>query len=186
MTSLLGAYGSHGKKYFTYGKITARIKMSNGYGSWLAFWMLGENDGEVGWPACGEIDILEHNNSDSFIYNTLHWNQNGSSAPLSADAHTDSGLSITSSTPEAAYLDVSEWHEYTCVWTSSSIKMYIDEVQVFEYAIDTTKTGMDAFHKPFYVIFNFAMGGDMPQVSDSSQFTKLPWQMYVDYVRLYQ
>ena len=189
-----GRINSQDKKYFTYGKLTARIKMSNGYGSWPAFWLLGNNndtkegDKTISWPGCGEIDIMEHNNSDSFIYNTLHWNKFGYDWQWEAnvDPHVSSGETITSTTPEVTFIDVSEWHTYTCEWTSSCIKMYVDDVQTFEMTIPATTTGLEAFHKPFYVIFNFAMGGAMPQVYDENNFTNLPWQMYVDYIRLYQ
>lgn len=176
---------SKSKKYFTYGKLTAKIKMSNGHGSWPAFWLLGQNDGTNLWPRCGEIDIMEHNNSDTFIYNTLHWNGDGWEAGKNA-SHKDSGTTRTDNVKGIECIDVSEWHEYSCVWTTNSIKMYVDDVQTFEMPITDTGRGLEAFHKPFYIIFNFAMGGDMPKEFDSAEFTGIPWQMCVDYVRLYQ
>ena len=61
------------KKEFTYGRIEARIKMPVGQGFWPAFWMLGADINTVNWPACGETDIMEHINTDSTIYGTIHW-----------------------------------------------------------------------------------------------------------------
>ena len=66
-----------GKREFLYGKIEARIKIPVGQGLWPAFWMLGANIDQVDWPACGEIDIMEHINTDSLLYGTLHWDNNG-------------------------------------------------------------------------------------------------------------
>lgn len=175
---------SQDKKYFTYGKLTARIKMSNGHGSWPAFWMLGQNIGTNEWPRCGEIDIMEHANSDTYIYNTLHWNTAGWQSGAAA-THAYYGTK-THETAEVAAMDVSEWHEYTCVWTESNIKMYVDGVQTFVMSIAGSDEGIAAFHKPFFVLFNFAMGGDFMGEYNSSTFTNLPWQMYVDYIRLYQ
>src|SRR6478752_295275 len=68
---------TQGKKEFFYGRIEARIKMPVGKGFWPAFWMLGANINTVNWPACGEIDIMEHINDDSLIYGTAHWDNNG-------------------------------------------------------------------------------------------------------------
>lgn len=175
---------SQDKKYFTYGKLTARIKMSNGHGSWPAFWMLGQNIGTNEWPRCGEIDIMEHANSDTYIYNTLHWNTAGWQSGAAA-THAYYGTK-THETAQVAVMDVSEWHEYTCVWTESSIKMYVDGVQTFVMSIAGSDAGIAAFHKPFFVLFNFAMGGDFMGEYNPGTFTNLPWQMYVDYIRLYQ
>ena len=66
-----------GKREFLYGKIEARIKIPVGQGLWPAFWMLGANIDQVDWPACGEIDIMEHINTDSLLYGTTHWDNNG-------------------------------------------------------------------------------------------------------------
>ena len=61
------------KKSWTYGKIDARIKLPEGQGMWPAFWMLGQNINTVGWPKCGEIDIMEHINNEDLLHGTLHW-----------------------------------------------------------------------------------------------------------------
>lgn len=156
---------TQGKKEFLYGKIEARIKLPVGQGFWPAFWMLGSNINTTGWPACGETDIMEHINTDSLIYGTLHWDNNG---------HVQDGDKTTSS-PSA-------YHVYSIEWDSASIKWFIDSVQYHE--VNITANSTEEFHKPFFILLNFAVGGDWPgQTIDDSL---LPAKMYVDYVRVYQ
>lgn len=156
---------TQGKKEFTYGKIEARIKLPVGQGFWPAFWMLGSNITSVGWPVCGETDIMEHINADSMIYGTLHWNNNG---------HVQDGGN-TSSSP-------SEYHVYSIEWTVQSIKFYVDSIKYHETFLNAA--GTDAFHNPSFILLNFALGGNWPgQTIDDSL---LPAKMYVDYVRVYQ
>jgi beta-glucanase (GH16 family) len=156
-----------GKREFTYGKIEASIKMPVGQGLWPAFWMLGSNISSVNWPTCGEIDIMEHINVDSVIYGTMHWNNNG---------HVSSGDKTTSS-PSA-------YHVYSIEWDAAAIKWYIDGVKYFESNILNNINNTEAFHKDFFILLNFAVGGNWPgQTIDDSKF---PASMYVDYVRVYQ
>jgi beta-glucanase (GH16 family) len=156
---------TQGKREFTYGKVEARIKLPVGQGLWPAFWMLGSNINTVGWPACGETDIMEHINTDSLIYGTIHWDNNG---------HVQDGGNKASSP--------SEYHVYSVEWTNSSIKWSIDSVEYHESSITTNST--DEFHHPFFIILNLAVGGNWPgqQIDDS----KMPAKMYVDWVRVYQ
>jgi len=156
---------TQGKKEFTYGKVEARMKMPVGQGFWPAFWMLGSNISSVGWPVCGETDIMEHINTDSTVYGTLHWNNNG---------HVQDGGN-TNSSP-------SDYHVYSIEWTVKSIKFYVDSVQYHETLLNAG--GTDAFHNSFFILLNFAVGGDWPgQTIDDSL---LPAKMYVDYVKVYQ
>lgn len=156
---------TQGKKEFEYGKIEARIKIPVGQGFWPAFWMLGSNINSVGWPKCGETDIMEHINTDSLIYGTLHWDNNG---------HVQSGDTITS-TPSA-------YHVYSIEWDKNSIKWFVDSVQYHE--VNITNNSTEEFHQPFFILLNFAVGGDWPgQTIDDNL---LPAKMYVDYVRVYQ
>jgi beta-glucanase (GH16 family) len=156
---------TQGKKEFEYGRIEARIKLPVAQGLWPAFWLLGANINTVGWPACGETDIMEHINTDSLIYGTIHWDNNG---------HVQDGGNTASS--PAAY------HVYSVEWTATTIKWYIDSVQYHESNIVTDNT--EEFHLPFFIILNLAVGGNWPgQIIDDSL---LPAKMYVDYVRVYQ
>ena len=155
------------KHEFLYGKIEARIKIPVGQGLWPAFWMLGSNINTVDWPACGETDIMEHINTDSLMYGTLHWDNNG---------HVQSGDTLTS-TP-------SDYHIYGIEWDSASIRWYLDGVKYHEVNILNGINSTDEFHHPFYLLLNLALGGDWPgQTIDDS---KIPAKMYVDYVRVYK
>jgi beta-glucanase (GH16 family) len=156
---------TQGKKELLYGKIEARIKIPAGQGFWPAFWMLGSNINTVNWPACGETDIMEHINTDSLIYGTIHWDNNG---------HVQDGGN-TASSP-------STYHVYSIEWDSSSIKWFIDSVQYHEASITNNST--EEFHLPFFILLNFAVGGNWPgQTIDDNL---LPAKMYIDYVRVYQ
>ena len=158
---------TQGKKEFTYGKIEARIKLTVGQGLWPAFWMLGANIKAVNWPQCGETDIMEHINADSIVYGTIHWDNNG---------HVQDGKS-TSTTP-------SDYHIYAVEWDSASIKWLVDGNVYHQSNILNNINGTDEFHKPFFILLNFAVGGNWPgQVIDES---KLPAKMYIDYVRVYK
>ncbi len=152
----------------TYGKIEARIKLPTGAGLWPAFWMLGSDISIVSWPVCGEIDIMEHINSDSLIYGTMHWASGGQAASY--------GLNMAS-TP-------SQWHIYSVTWDTNSIKWYVDNNLYVTGNIANNINSTNAFHNPFFIILNLAVGGDWPGAYVDPG--KLPATMLVDYVRVYQ
>lgn len=156
-----------GKHEFLYGKIEGRIKIPVGQGLWPAFWTLGANIDSVDWPKCGEIDIMEHINTDSLIYGTPHWDNNG---------HVMKGDTLAS-TP-------SDYHVYAIEWDSSAIRWFVDGTKYHELDISNNMNSTEEFHMPQYILLNLAMGGDWPgfKVDES----KLPAKMYVDYVRVYQ
>jgi len=156
-----------GKREFLYGKVEARIKIPVGQGFWPAFWMLGADIDTVNWPACGEVDIMEHINTDSLLYGTLHWDNNG---------HVQKGDTLVY-TP-------SDFHVYAVEWDASSIRWYLDGKKYHEVSILNGVNSTSEFHKPFYILLNLALGGDWPgQKIDGN---KLPAKMYVDYVRVYK
>jgi beta-glucanase (GH16 family) len=152
-----------------YGRIEARIKLPVGAGLWPAFWMLGTdiNTG-VSWPACGEIDIMEHVNADSLIYGTMHWSAGGNAASY--------GLTTTT-TP-------SGYHIYAVDWDANSVRWYVDDTLYATGDIANNINSTDAFHKPFFIILNLAVAGDFP--GQTVDLSKLPASMYVDYVRVYK
>jgi beta-glucanase (GH16 family) len=161
-----------GKRYFTYGKIEARIKLPYGKGIWPAFWTLGENISTVGWPACGEIDIVEligGGTNDKKVYGTAHWESNG---------HAQYGGSYTLSS--GIFAD--NYHVFSITWTSTKIDWFVDGIKYV--TIDITPAGLQAFHKNNFIILNLAVGGNWPGNPDST--TVFPQKMYVDYVRVYQ
>lgn len=156
-----------GKREFLYGKIEARIKIPVAQGFWPAFWMLGANIDSVGWPVSGEIDIMEHINTDSLLFGTPHWDSAG---------HIMRGDTVDY-TPSA-------YHVYAIEWDSTAIRWYLDGKQYHELNIANNAGNTEEFHQPFFLLLNFALGGDWPgqQIDDA----KLPAKMYIDYVRVYK
>ncbi|NRT80923.1 family 16 glycosylhydrolase [Clostridium beijerinckii] len=162
---------SQGLKNWTYGKVEARMKLPAGQGVWPAFWMLGENISQVSWPKCGEIDIMEHINNESAIHGTIHWDSTGN------NTHAQYGAASPN-------IDVTQYHVYSIEWDASSIKWFVDGTQYLEANIANNINGTEEFHKPFFILFNLAVGGNWPGNPDGS--TPFPAKMYVDYVRVYQ
>lgn len=156
-----------GKFSQTYGRIEARIKMPLGKGMWPAFWMLGENITTVSWPQCGELDIMEHVNDNNLIYGTMHWNVGG---------HVSYGKTTTTT--------AGEYHVYALEWDKNEMRWYVDDNLYLTGNIKDNINTTGAFHLPFFIILNLAVGGDFPgQDIDESL---LPQSMYVDYVRVYK
>ncbi len=155
-------------KTFTYGKIEARIKLPTGQGLWPAFWMLGSNITSVGWPKCGELDIMERVNNNAFVNGTVHWDANG---------HAEFGRVSDN-------LDFSGYHVYSVEWDSSYIRWFVDGVQFNEFYIANNTGNTEEFQRSFFILLNLAVGGNWPGSPNSS--TPFPSQMLVDYVRVYQ
>jgi len=162
-----GKITTFGKFSQQYGRIEASIAIPMGAGMWPAFWMLGNNIGTVNWPTCGEIDIMEHVNVDNFIYGTMHWNVNG---------HVSYG-DKTTTTPAS-------FHLYAVEWDTNYIRWYVDNTLYVTGKIQNNVNGTDAFHLPFFIILNLAVGGDFPNTTIDD--SKLPATMLVDYVRVYK
>jgi beta-glucanase (GH16 family) len=155
------------KASWAFGKVEARIKLPKGRGMWPAFWMLGQNIHSVGWPECGEIDIMEHINNEDLLHGTLHWFN---------EKHVSSG----GTTP----CDVTKFHNYSIEWDKESVKLMLDGKKYWEVNIKDGINSTEEFHKPHYIILNLAIGGDWPKNPDAT--TAFPDTMYVDYVRVYQ
>jgi len=162
---------TQGLKSWKYGKIEARIATPSFQGVWPAFWMLGDNISSVGWPDCGEIDIMEHVNTGSQVNGTIHWRDNNGN-------QADYGNATTAG-------DITQFHVYSIEWTPASIKWFVDGVQYNEANILNNINGTNAFNNNnFFLLLNLAIGGNWPGFSiDNSAF---PANMYVDYVRVYQ
>ena len=151
---------------FTYGTVEVRAKLPASQGTWPAIWLLGSNFGSVGWPTCGEIDIMEQLGWDkNKVLGTCHWSNNGSYAGY--------GLETSASNSTSGF------HIYKLEWMEDSIKISVDDTQYFEM---TTNSSMP-FNKDFFFILNVAMGGDLGGTIDPS-FTQDT--MEIDYVRVYQ
>ncbi len=158
---------SEGLFDFQYGKVESRIKVPVDQGLWPAFWMLGSDFSSVGWPHCGEIDIMEHVNNELQVHGTIHYDQWG---------HNYSG--------DFAYTDASIFHVYGLEWDSEEIRWYLDGVQFHQEPIGAGTSSREEFHTPFFFILNLAIGGNWPGPPDAS--TEFPAVMMVDYVRVYQ
>lgn len=152
---------------FTYGKVEARLKVPSGQGLWPAFWMLGSNINTVSWPACGEIDVMEHVNNELKIYGTAHFDMWG---------HMYDG--------DFAYADASDFHLYSIEWDVNEIRWFLDNNLFHSLAIDAAQISREEFHNPFFLLLNMAVGGNWPGNPDGS--TSFPATMMVDYVRVYQ
>lgn len=157
-----------GKFSVQYGRIEARIQLPMVTGTWPAFWMLGTDISTVGWPTCGEIDIMEHVNTTNTILGTMHWN--------GGNGHVQYGGSTTT-TP-------GDFHVYAVEWDNTGIRWYVDNTL---YVTGNTLNNINntgAFQLPFYIILNLAMGGDLP--GNTVDNGSLPCNMLVDYVRVYK
>jgi beta-glucanase (GH16 family) len=159
---------TYGKFSITYGRIEARIKLPMVNGTWPAFWMLGTSINQgTPWPNCGEIDIMEHVNTTNTILGTMHWN--------GGSGHVQYGSSTTT-TP-------GDFHVYAVEWDANEIRWYVDNSLYVTGNIANNINNTGAFHDPFYVILNLAIGGNLP--GNNIDNGSLPTQMLVDYVRVY-
>lgn len=165
-----GRINTLGKQEFKYGKIEARMKLPRFAGIWPAFWTLGANYSSVGWPACGEMDIMEAINDNNIVFANLHWSYNNSQADTQNGRNYDVG-------------DRTEWHTYGMEWSENSASFYVDDYVYQTYSISTSAQ-MEEFRKKQFIILNLAVGGQLPGYNiDNTQF---PATMEVDWVRVYQ
>ena len=157
---------SKDKFSFKYGTVIARAKLPAGVGTWPAIWMLGNNINTVGWPACGEIDVMEHRGMElNKIFGTVHH-------PGHSGGNADGGTKVISNA-------TTEFHLYKMEWTSTSIKFYVDDVLFYTFA----NTASLPFNHNFFLLMNFAMGGHFGGSIDPA-FTTATFE--IDYIRVYQ
>ena len=151
---------------FQYGKIEVRAKLPAGIGTWPAIWMLGDNISTAGWPACGEIDIMEQSGGQkSVVYGTLHY-------PTEAGQYGD-GSQVNISDASTAF------RNYAAMWTPNSIQLSVDGAVYYTLSNNSSIP----FNHPFFIILNVAMGGNFGGTVDPSFTTD---SMVVDYVHVYQ
>lgn len=159
------------KKEFQYGRIEARAKVPTGNGIWPAFWMLGSNIKTVGWPKCGEIDILEYVGKEpKTVFTTLH----------TEDSH---GNSINSKKTIIPDIEIG-FHIYAIDWSEEKIDFFVDNKLVYSFNPKDKNEKVWPFNQKFYIILNVAVGGNFggPNVDD----TIFPQQFIVDYIKVYQ
>lgn len=164
-----------GKFSQTYGRFEARIKLPTGRGLWPAFWLLGDDRAQAGWPACGEIDIVELvGSAPATILGTIHGPGYSGSAGISTKYTLASGKSFTD-----------DFHIFAVEWAPNIIRFYTDDVlYATRNPTDLPAGSHWVFDKPFYIILNVAVGGNLPGPPDGT--TVLPQTMLVDYVRVFK
>ena len=156
---------------FTYGLIEARIKIPYGQGIWSAFWLLGANFATVGWPACGEVDIMENISQDpAIVYGTVH-------------GPHDSGYSSgTYQLKHGKFAD--GFHVFALQWDPNHLYFMVDGITYHTVNRSDFRDPADwVYDHPFSVILSLPIGGIWPGSPTSA--TTFPQKMYISYVRTY-
>lgn len=194
-----GRITSKQKAAFLHGKVEAAIKLpKTANGLWPAFWMMGNDFDEVGWPKSGETDIMEfgHGNGikngtqERYFNGACHWGSAWNDHRQYAKDYT-----CPYSLQDGAF------HIYTCIWDKDKIAMYVDldknpDAQPYYIMTIPATTDQSApgyyFHKENFILFNLAVGGNFPGIWDANGITALndangqQQSMYVNYVKVYQ
>lgn len=158
------------KMNFTYGRIEFRAKLPTGVGTWPAFWMLGEEVDTKEWPACGEIDVMEHvGRKPGVVQSALH-------------SKSSFGDTVNKGETQVLTID-SEFHVYGANWLKDKIEFFVDDEIYYTYQPETLNEETWPFQNPFYIIINIAMGGGLGGPIDPA-LTRA--RMEVDYVRVYE
>ena len=162
------------RETWTYGRFEMRAQVPTGRGTWPAIWMLGDNIREVGWPASGEIDIMEYvgydpNRFHGYVHTEAYNHTIG----------TNKGNSIEVERPWENF------HVFAIEWFEDRIDFFVDDVKYFTFEKESDDDDVWPFDKPHYLLLNLAIGGNwggMEGIDDSL----FPHQFIVDYVRIYQ
>lgn len=164
---------TQGKFVFKYGRVDVRANLPFGQGTWPAIWMLGENISTVGWPFCGEIDIMEMiggQNRENTVHGTTHW-QGPAAYASYGGSHSLTGTTFNDG-----------FHVFSITWDEEYIRWFVDDVQYHEILI--TPDDLTEFHEEFHLLINLAIGGNWPGSPDAT--TVFPQFLIVDYVRVFQ
>lgn len=165
---------TQGKRSFKYGRIDIRAVMPEGQGLWPALWMLGESISTVGWPKCGEIDIMEMIGGEPVnnrtTHGTVHWDNNGTYANFGKSYLKPNGKLSE------------QFHVYSVIWDEKAIRWYFDDI--LYNTVDITPAALSEFQANYFFIVNVAVGGKWPGSPNES--TKFPQRMAVDYIRVFQ
>ena len=191
-----GRVNTKNKMYYTFGRIDARIKFPRtANGLWPAFWQMGNNYDQVGWPRCGETDIIELGHQNAFSNGTQDRYFNGA-------MHVGSAWNTVWSDAQSVtwpYSVEDTFHIVTMIWTPNSIDMYMDkeahpENGAYFHADLEPNDNADynrqlVFGKPNFIIANLAVGGNFPGIWDVNGITAFnsgAQMMYIDWIRIYQ
>ena len=164
-----------GKFSQAYGRFEARIKIPRGQGIWPAFWMMGDDIDKVGWPTCGEIDIMENIGKEpSLVHGTIHGpGYSGDKGPTASYESSD----------HRPFAD--DFHIYAVEWEPEAIRFYVDDhLYATRTPTDLPKGTKWVYDHPFFLLLNVAVGGDWPGAPDATSV--YPQTMLVNYVRVYR
>jgi beta-glucanase (GH16 family) len=166
---------TQGRFSFHYGRIEARMKLPESQGMWPAFWLLGNNITTISWPACGELDVMEHIDGSDPQNEGFDWVQGSIHG-----AGLNGGVQY-----HPAGFSAAAWHTYGMIWSKGRIQYYVDSPSnIYATFTPETQTGVWPFDAgPQFILLNLAVGGDWPG-SPNAQ-TPFPSEIQVDYVRLY-
>lgn len=159
---------TQGKFSFTYGRMVVRARLPLSQGTWPAVWMLGESISSVGWPKCGEIDLIEQRGyNKNVILGTAFWfdEATGKNADYSRN-YTSEGIGA-------------DFRKYTLEWTPEVIRMSVDGIRYYEIKLNSTLP----FSDPFFILVNLAMGGNLG--GEIGQYFTSD-EIWVDYIRVYE
>jgi|TARA_B110000503_G_scaffold142290_1_gene238598 beta-glucanase (GH16 family) len=163
-----------------YGTIEARIKVPDlGNGLWPAFWTLGNNFPQVGWPFCGELDIMEMGYGsainqgivNSFMGSAAHWDSNG--------------YAFYGGTYNSPVNLNDDYHIFRMEWTPSFVSTYLDSNLVWSIDISSVAQ-FSEYHAPHFILLNLAVGGSLTGIFSAGAITApFPAEYLIDYVRIY-
>jgi beta-glucanase (GH16 family) len=160
---------------FQYGRIEARMMLPESQGMWAAFWLLGNSIATVNWPACGELDVIEHINGSNPQNEGHDWVQGSIHG-----TNLNGGIQY-----HPAAFSATAWHTYGMIWSKGQIQYYVDAPSsIYATSTPSTQTGTWPFDSgPEFILLNLAVGGSWPGSPDPT--TVFPSEIQVDYVRLY-
>lgn len=166
---------THGLFEQKYGRFEARIKLPKGQGLWPAFWMLGADFDDVGWPRCGEIDIMElRGQQPQLVYGTVHGPEYSGTTAMGKTFQLTDGTTFAD-----------DFHVFAVDWDPGQIGFWVDsEAYQIITTADVTAHGKWVFDHPFFVLLNVAVGGGF--VGPVGGETEFPAVMLVDYVRIFE
>lgn len=172
---------SHNKVAITYGRIDFRAKLPSGAGTWPALWLLGENIDTLGWPVCGEIDVMEHvGRIPTQVQCALH----------NAESNGDTRFKM----PLTVNTYATEFHDYQLLWTPDRLEFRVDTTHYYTYRPEVKNGANWPYDAPFFFILNIAMGGNFGSdprfetegLKNGIDPTLETARMEVDYVRVYR
>ncbi len=192
-----GRITTKGKRSWQFGRIEARIAMPNAIGTWPAFWMMGTSCDDTvtsdynapitrfdtmasNWSSCGEIDIMEHRNTEAVTFQNLFWDSRTGLFPWADGQNNEQPH-------QASVGDVTQFHLYTIEWDANEIRWYVDRESrpTPVHVVSLSAANKEEFKKPFHIILNLALSGQFTGFAEPNR-AQFPLTMTVDFVRVWQ